>query len=82
MGFDGKMLIHPLQIGPANGRFGPQPEAVAEARQVVEQFADPRNAELNVININGRMIERLHVEEAERLLDIVALIEARKDNRV
>jgi citrate lyase subunit beta/citryl-CoA lyase len=82
MGFDGKMLIHPSQIGPANGRFGPQPEAVAEARQVVEQFADPRNAELNVININGRMIERLHVEEAERLLDIVALIEARKDNRV
>jgi citrate lyase subunit beta/citryl-CoA lyase len=81
MGFDGKMLIHPSQIGPANDRFGPQTEAVAEAREVVAQFADPRNAELNVININGRMIERLHAEEAERLLDIVALIEARKDKQ-
>lgn len=81
MGFDGKMLIHPAQIRPANDRFGPQPEAVAEARQVVEQFADPRNAEQNVININGRMIERLHAEEAERLLDMVALIEARKGKR-
>jgi citrate lyase subunit beta / citryl-CoA lyase len=79
MGFDGKMLIHPSQIGPANDRFGPQPEAVAEALDVLAQFSDPLNSGLNVININGRMIERLHVEEAERLLDMVALIEARKD---
>lgn len=79
MGFDGKMLIHPSQIGPANDRFGPQAEAIAEARQVVAQFADPLHAGLNVININGRMIERLHAEEAERLLDMAAMIEARKD---
>ncbi|KQW27892.1 ATP-binding protein [Rhizobium sp. Root274] len=81
MGFDGKMLIHPSQIGPANDQFGPLSDAVAEARQVVEQFADPLHAGLNVINVNGRMIERLHAEEAERLLSMVALIEARKESQ-
>jgi citrate lyase subunit beta/citryl-CoA lyase len=81
MGFDGKMLIHPSQIRPANDHFGPQPDAVAEAQHVVAQFADPLNAGLNVINVNGRMIERLHAEEAERLLSMVALIEARKESQ-
>lgn len=79
MGFDGKMLIHPTQIEPANHHFGPSEAAVAEARLVADAFADPAHAGLNVINIDGRMIERLHAEEAARLLAKVALITARKD---
>ena len=79
MGFDGKMLIHPAQIEPANRHFGPSDAAIAEARLVAEAFADPAHAGLNVINIDGRMIERLHAEEAARLLAKVDLITARKD---
>jgi citrate lyase subunit beta / citryl-CoA lyase len=79
MGFDGKMLIHPAQIEPSNHHFGPSAAAVAEARLVADAFADPAHAGLNVINIDGRMIERLHAEEATRLLAKVALITARKD---
>lgn len=79
MGFDGKMLIHPAQIEPANRHFGPSDAAIAEARLVVDAFSDPAHAGLNVINIDGRMIERLHAEEAARLLAKVALITARKD---
>ncbi|THV11874.1 HpcH/HpaI aldolase/citrate lyase family protein [Rhizobium rhizophilum] len=79
MGFDGKMLIHPAQIEPANLHFGPSEAAIAEARLVADAFADPAHAGLNVINIDGRMIERLHAEEAARLLAKVALITARKD---
>ena len=79
MGFDGKMLIHPAQIEPANRHFGPSDAAVAEARLVADAFSDPAHAGLNVININGRMIERLHAEEAARLLAKLALIDARKD---
>jgi citrate lyase subunit beta/citryl-CoA lyase len=80
MGFDGKMLIHPAQIDPANRHFGPSDAAIAEARLVADAFANPAHAGLNVINIDGRMIERLHAEEAARLLAKVALIDARKDN--
>lgn len=79
MGFDGKMLIHPAQIEPANHHFGPNEAAIAEARLVADAFANPAHSGLNVINIDGRMIERLHAEEATRLLAKVALIDARKD---
>jgi citrate lyase subunit beta / citryl-CoA lyase len=68
MGFDGKMLIHPAQIGPANLAFGPSPDEIAEADAIVSAFALPEAAGQNVINLDGRMVERLHLEEAERLL--------------
>lgn len=68
MGFDGKMLIHPAQIEPANQAFGPSPQALAEARKIVEAFADPSADGLGVISIDGQMVERLHLEEARHLL--------------
>ncbi len=33
MGFDGKTLIHPNQIGPCNTAFSPTPDEVAQARK-------------------------------------------------
>ena len=67
MGYDGKMLIHPAQIEAANRFFAPDPAEAAEAEAIIVAFADPAAAGLNVLNVNGRMIERLHVAEAERL---------------
>lgn len=78
MGFDGKMLIHPAQIAAANQHFAPSPEALDEARSIVDAFAAPEAAGLNIINANGRMIERLHVTGAEKLLRMAQAIEARK----
>lgn len=80
MGFDGKMLIHPAQIEPANRRFAPDETAVAEAREIIAAFAKPEYAKLNVINMNGRMIERLHVNQAERLVAMADIIAQRKAN--
>jgi len=68
MGFDGKTLIHPDQIAAANAAFSPAPQAVADARMVREAFARPENAGKGVISIDGRMVERLHLDQAERLL--------------
>ncbi|CUX35326.1 CoA ester lyase [Rhizobium oryzihabitans] len=78
MGFDGKMLIHPAQIEPANRRFAPDDAAVADAREIIAAFAKPESMELNVINMNGRMIERLHVGQAERLVAMADIIAQRK----
>lgn len=78
MGFDGKMLIHPAQIEPANRAFGPSPDAIDEARLTVHAFADPAAEGLGVIAVNGRMLERLHLEEARHLLAYQDLIERRK----
>ncbi|MCR4268704.1 CoA ester lyase [Nitratireductor sp. ZSWI3] len=68
MGFDGKTLIHPAQIGPANAVFAPSPEAVAEAEAIVAAFAEPENRGRGVISLDGRMVERLHLEMARGLL--------------
>jgi citrate lyase subunit beta/citryl-CoA lyase len=68
MGFDGKTLIHPAQIGPANAAFSPSEMAVAEARRIVEAFALAENAGKGVIVLDDRMVERLHLAQAQRLL--------------
>jgi citrate lyase subunit beta/citryl-CoA lyase len=77
MGFDGKTLIHPDQIAAANAAFAPGAEAIAEARSIVAAFTQPENAGKGVIALDGRMVERLHLGEAEALLARAANIEGR-----
>src|SRR3546814_7910273 len=62
LGFDGKTLIHPSQVPVANQVFGPDPQAVADARRLIE--AATGGAE----RFEGRMIESMHVEEARALI--------------
>jgi citrate lyase subunit beta/citryl-CoA lyase len=62
LGFDGKTLIHPSQVTVANQVFGPDPQAVADARRLVEVATG--GAE----RFEGRMIEGMHVEEAKALI--------------
>ncbi|WP_224544350.1 HpcH/HpaI aldolase/citrate lyase family protein [Mesorhizobium sp. CA16] len=76
MGFDGKSLIHPAQIEPANRAFSPSPERLAAAHAIKDAFARPENAGKGVIAMDGRMVERLHLAEAEKLLAKAAIIGA------
>ena len=71
MGFDGKTLIHPSQVEPANRLFSPTEEEIARAKSVVDEFSKAENANLNVLSINGEMVERLHLDQAQRLLEKV-----------
>ena len=68
LGFDGKTLIHPSQIDAANAGFGPSEEELAWARNVVAAFQDAENADKGAIRLNGQMVERLHLAEAEAML--------------
>lgn len=68
MGFDGKTLIHPAQIEAANRIFMPSESEIAAAEEVVAAFARPENAGKGVVAVGGRMVERLHLAQAERLL--------------
>ena len=65
-GFDGKTLIHPSQIDPCNRIYAPSPEEVAWAEAVVAAFVDAGGK--GAIRLQGRMVERLHLHDAERLL--------------
>jgi citrate lyase subunit beta/citryl-CoA lyase len=68
MGFDGKTLIHPRQIAPCNAAFSPSAEDVARARAIVAAFAAPEAAGRGAIRLDGAMVERLHLEDAHRVL--------------
>lgn len=78
LGFDGKMLIHPAQIDVANRVFAPSDAELAEAAQISEAFRARDAKGKNVINLNGRMVERLHAVEAERILAVADEIKRRK----
>ena len=68
LGFDGKTLIHPSQIEAANAGFAPSEEELARARLIVATFAKPENADKGAIRLDGQMVERLHLAEAEAML--------------
>lgn len=69
-GFDGKTLIHPAQVEPANTAFSPTPEETAWARAVVTAYAAPEAEGAGVLRVDGRMVERLHLAEARRILSL------------
>jgi citrate lyase subunit beta/citryl-CoA lyase len=74
-GFDGKTLIHPGQIEICNRVFAPSAQELAEARRILDAFAN--NPGRGAIALDGRMIEGLHAEEARRLLALAGAIEGR-----
>lgn len=76
-GFDGKTLIHPRQVAIANAAFGPSADQVDWAHKVVAAFADPAAAGCGVLRLEGQMVERLHLAEAQQLLAVWAMIEGR-----
>jgi citrate lyase subunit beta / citryl-CoA lyase len=77
-GFDGKTLIHPRQIEPCNAAFSPSKEDVETARKILAAFDLPENENKGVLQVDGRMIERLHAEMARRTVAIADAIAKRK----
>jgi citrate lyase subunit beta/citryl-CoA lyase len=66
LGFDGKSLIHPNQIEPCHRAFAPTAAEVERARALIEAFHG--GAE----RFGNEMIERMHVEAAQRVLERAA----------
>jgi citrate lyase subunit beta/citryl-CoA lyase len=77
MGFDGKTLIHPNQIGPCNAAFSPSAEETAQARKIIAAFDLPENKGKGVVQLEGRMVERMHADIAMRTVAIAEAIEGR-----
>jgi citrate lyase subunit beta/citryl-CoA lyase len=76
LGLDGKTLIHPSQIEPCNAAFSPSADEVAWARKMIAAFEMPENKGRGVVSIDGRMVERLHAEMAQRTVAVADAIAA------
>lgn len=75
-GMDGKTLIHPNQLAVANRVFAPSAEETERARKIIAAFALPENASKGAIQLDGRMVERLHADIAQRTVRIADAIAA------
>jgi citrate lyase subunit beta / citryl-CoA lyase len=78
MGFDGKTLIHPNQIEACNAAFSPSADDVAQAQKIIAAFDLPENKNKGVVQLDGRMVERLHAEMARRTVAIAQAIAQRQ----
>ena len=68
LGFDGKTLIHPLQIDAANEVFGFSTEQIEHSRRVIEAWRSAESQGKGVAVLDGKLVETMHVDEAERIL--------------
>ncbi len=75
-GFDGKTLIHPTQVDIANETWAPSDADVDQARRVIAAFDEAMAEGRGVVTVDGRMIENLHVVNAQRTLAIAEAIAA------
>ncbi len=77
MGFDGKTLIHPSQVEPANDTWAPSADEIDHAQRVIAAFDEATAEGRGVVTVDGRMIENLHVEQARRTLAVADAIAQR-----
>ncbi|MBM3637860.1 MAG: CoA ester lyase [Actinobacteria bacterium] len=74
MGFDGKTLIHPDQVAIANDVWAPSDADVDHARRVISAFTEATSQGKGVVQLDGKMIENLHVANAERIITMAEAI--------
>ena len=77
MGFDGKTLIHPDQIPVANDAFSPSEAELDKAKRVIDAWRSAQTRGSGVVELDGTLVESLHVEEAKRLISFFSEISER-----
>jgi len=77
MGFDGKTLIHPSQVEPANEAFSPSDTDIERAQGLIAAFEEAKAAGAGVATYNNKLVEELHVRDANRILAFAAALTSR-----
>ncbi len=77
LGFDGKTLIHPSQVDTCNEVWAPSADEIDYAHRVVDAFEEAARDRRGVVTVDGRMVENLHRDIAQRVLATAEAIAAR-----
>lgn len=75
LGFDGKTLIHPKTIAAANEAFAPSADEFAWSQKIIAAHQEATAAGQGVVVVDGKLIENLHVESAQRTVALAEKIE-------
>jgi citrate lyase subunit beta/citryl-CoA lyase len=68
-GYDGKLCIHPAQVGPINEAFTPERERVKWAEKVMEAKEEADERGKGVFEVEGEMVDEPLVEQARTVLE-------------
>ena len=79
MGFEGKTLIHPAQLGVANTAFAPSEAEIDLSKRQIEAFEQAERDGQGVAVVDGKIVENLHIVTARATLAKAHAIEAMKD---
>jgi citrate lyase subunit beta/citryl-CoA lyase len=79
LGMDGKTLIHPSQVMPCNEIFSPTDAEVDWSKKIIRAFDEPGNSSKGVITVDGKMVERLHLVQAQRTVAIANSVKEIED---
>ena len=74
LGFQGKLCIHPNQVGPCNEIFSPTAEEIQYARRVVEAFEKSEAEGVGALQLDGKFIDIPVVERSRRIIRLGASI--------
>lgn len=74
LGFDGKTLIHPKQIMPANAAFAPSADELAQAWKIISAHETALAGGQGIVVVDGRLVENLHVAAARCTVALAAAI--------
>lgn len=78
LGFDGKTLIHPRTIEPANRIFAPTDAEVEWSRRIIAAHAEAAKQGKGIVVVDGKLIENLHVLNARRVVELADAIAAKE----
>lgn len=82
LGFDGKTVIHPSQLDAANRIFAPSTDDLERAAGIITAHSEAAAQGKGVVLVDGKLIENLHVVQAQRIVAMAAAIEVAAANSV
>lgn len=75
LGFDGKSLVHPIQLAYANDAFTPKQAEVHSAKQIISALSAANAAGRGTVVVNDKLIEHHHIDAAKRLIATSEMID-------
>ena len=73
-GFQGKLIIHPIQIEPCNEVFTPTEEEILYAKRLIEAFEEAERDGRSVFQFEGNLIDYPMLERAKRICEFARII--------
>jgi len=70
LGYDGKLAIHPAQVGPINEAFTPDDDRLAWAERVLAAHDEAAAEGRGVFEVDGEMVDAPLVAQAERVIEL------------